>query len=300
MNEIKLIALYYAICASYDQELSWHCQRYSPNSEQPRFSDQELLTVYLYAVMEEEKFKVKSIHTYATRYLLSWFPDLPSYQAFNRRLNRLSAVFPLLAQHWLEVVGQSQAHRIAWNESILDSLPIITCSGKRTGKVASPLTDKGHCATKRLYYYGVKLHSIAFRCEGGLPLPEYLLISPASWHDLTSLRPIVPQLEDRTLYGDKIYADQKLTTYLINQHHTYLMTPVKLIKGQSVEQRQFNRAADKWYSRAVSSVRQPIESLFNWLIEKTDIQRASKVRSANGLIVHIFGKIAAAFAALIF
>jgi hypothetical protein len=40
--------------------------------------------------------------------------------------------------------------------------------------------------------------------------------------------------------------------------------------------------------------------LFNWLIEKTDFQRASKVRSTKGLIVHVFGKIAAAFIYLIF
>jgi len=40
--------------------------------------------------------------------------------------------------------------------------------------------------------------------------------------------------------------------------------------------------------------------LFNWLIQKTDIQRASKVRSSKGLIVHVFGRIAAAFIGLIF
>jgi hypothetical protein len=47
-------------------------------------------------------------------------------------------------------------------------------------------------------------------------------------------------------------------------------------------------------------VRQPIEGLFNWLIEKTDFQRASKVRSTKGLLVHVFGKLAAAFIYLIF
>ncbi len=44
---------------------------------------------------------------------------------------------------------------------------------------------------------------------------------------------------------------------------------------------------------------QPIESLFNWLIEKTDIQRASKVRSTKGLMVYVFGRIAAAYIFLI-
>jgi hypothetical protein len=36
------------------------------------------------------------------------------------------------------------------------------------------------------------------------------------------------------------------------------------------------------------------------LIEKTDFQRASKVRSHNGLLIHVFGKLAAAFICLIF
>jgi hypothetical protein len=39
-------------------------------------------------------------------------------------------------------------------------------------------------------------------------------------------------------------------------------------------------------------IRQPIESLFNWIIDKTDIQNASKVRSSKGLLVH--GKIISA------
>ncbi len=74
-----------------------------------------------------------------------------------------------------------------------------------------------------------------------------------------------------------------------------MLTPVKLVKGEPEVLRQRDRAFNDLYSKAVSAVRQPIESLFNWLIEKTDIQRASKVRSTNGLLVHVFGKIAAAF-----
>jgi len=54
------------------------------------------------------------------------------------------------------------------------------------------------------------------------------------------------------------------------------------------------------YSTAVSKIRQPIEALVNWLIEKTDIQRASKVRSTKGLIVYIFSRIAVAYIFLIF
>jgi len=64
--------------------------------------------------------------------------------------------------------------------------------------------------------------------------------------------------------------------------------------------KQMCKAFNDLFSNSVSKVRQPIESLFNWLIEKTDIQRASKVRSTNGLLVHVFGRIAAAYIFLIF
>jgi hypothetical protein len=79
-----------------------------------------------------------------------------------------------------------------------------------------------------------------------------------------------------------------------------MLTPVKAIKDQAEVLKQRDKAANDLFNAAVSTVRQPIESLFNWLIEKTDLQRANKVRSTNGLLVHVFGKIAAAFIYLIF
>ena len=67
------------------------------------------------------------------------------------------------------------------------------------------------------------------------------------------------------------------------------MTPVKKAKGQA-----HLDAADQGLSTAVSRVRQPIESLFHWIEEKTGIQCASKVRSYRGLLVPVFGRLAAA------
>ena len=79
-----------------------------------------------------------------------------------------------------------------------------------------------------------------------------------------------------------------------------MMTPVKAVKGECQEIRNRDKAFNDLYSKAVSKVRQPIESLFNWLIEKTGIQKASKVRSTKGLLIHLFGRIASAFITLIF
>jgi hypothetical protein len=182
----------------------------------------------------------------------------------------------------------------------LDSLPIITCSGKRTGKVASEITDKGYCSTKSLYYFGLKLHALAFKHPNKLPFPEQLLVTPASENDLTVFKNAWEGIEDRTFYGDKIYYNVDYFNNLTLSKNSIMLTPVKGVKNQSEWEKNFDRAYNDLFSKAVSTIRQPIESFFNWLIEKTDFQRASKTRSTAGLLVHVFGKISAAFISLIF
>ena len=87
---------------------------------------------------------------------------------------------------------------------------------------------------------------------------------------------------------------------MASSSNSSVLTPIKAIKSQSETIKQWDKAANDLCSRAVSRIRQPIESLINWIIEKIDIQRASKVRSTKGLLVHVFGRIAAAFIFLIF
>ena len=296
MDIFKLITLYCYICECYDKELRWHCERFS-NNNSPDFTDEELLTIYIFSMMEEEKYKVKSIHGYAKKYLHDWFPKLPSYQTFNNRLNRLAPAFPPLIACLLKEVDTTG---VRFDVSLLDSMPIITCSGKRSGKVATQITDKGYCSTKKLHYYGAKLHGIAFHRKGKLPLPEFFSLTKSSEHDLNAVREILPHLKNRAVIGDKAYSNKDLIEILEKEHGVSIYTPTKFIKGDSRLTRQFKFAADKLFSTAVSRLRQPIESLFNWLIEKTDIQRASKVRSTKGLTVHVFGRIAAAISLWVF
>ena len=107
-------------------------------------------------------------------------------------------------------------------------------------------------------------------------------------------RQLLEQLTSRAIFADRALADKGLHRRLMQHNDCELLTPTKLVPGQSQLFRNWNKAADTLYSAAVSSIRQPIESFFNWLIEKVDIQNASKARSRQGLIVHTFGKIAAA------
>ena len=288
---LQLIAIYYYVCEQYEKELQYLVERFS-NNNKPDFTDPEIMTIYLFTMQYEQRFRIRQMYDFATSYLRSWFPRLPSYQAFNNRLNRLSEAFKALATHLLLPMQPADDHAAY---SLMDSLPIITCSGKRRAKVAREVVDKGYCSTKSMYYYGLKLHLLGFGQQGKMPVPEQMIITEASENDLNVLRQQWSEVSGRTFYGDKIYKDKELHAYMEQQHASLVLTPIKAVKNMGNAERQPNRAADDLFSRAVSRLRQPVESFFNWLIEKTDIQRAAKVRSTNGLLVHVFARIAAAF-----
>ena len=293
---VKLIQIYLYICKRFEEDLKYYCKRYSNNDKQ-ELTDQEIMTIYLYTIHEEQRFKIKQIHRFANEYLLSWFPKLGSYAAFNNRLNRLSEAFKQLI---VSLLDEFQPEDCCLDQSLLDSMPIITCSARRFPKVATEIVDKGVCSSKGMYYNGLKLHALAFRRKDKLPFPEQLLITSASVNDLSVFKYAWSDIINRCFWGDKIYYNNEFFARIYTEMNSIMLTPVKAVKGQTVWEKQFNKAADDLFSKAVSKIRQPIESLFNWLIEKTDFQRAIKVRSTKGLLVHVFGKIAAAFINLIF
>ncbi len=112
-------------------------------------------------------------------------------------------------------------------------------------------------------------------------------------HDLTSFKEQEISLAGATLFADKAYGDSALKNQLKEQN-TELIVPRKKPKGKD------QTDADKCYSRLVSRFRQPIESFFKWLNDKTQIQRAGVVRSTDGLLLHCFGKLTFALLWLVF
>jgi len=287
----KLIKIYQYVCDKYEQELKYTCERFS-NNNQPEFTDQEIMTIYLFSVYEEQRFKIKEIHDFASNYLRSWFPKLNSYVAFNTRLNRLSEAITALCRFVLEEFTPTGCSP---EFSLLDSMPIITCSGKRNAKVAKEITDKSYCSTKNLWYYGLKLHALNYYNKGTLPHPESIVITKASENDLNVFKENWATIQARQFFGDKIYHDKDFFDELYAKEQSIMYTPIKGIKGKFEVLKQKDFAYENLFSKAVSAIRQPIEAFFNWINEKTQIQKASKVRSSKGLLVHVFGKLTACF-----
>ena len=283
--ETKLIELYLLICRLYDTKPALKQQRLS-NNHQPLFTDEELLSIYMFGHLQGHT-TGRRIHDYIRHHWRAWFPALPAYQAFNRRLNELAPAFELLIEELLT----SQAWQIATgNDRLVDSVPVMLARGARANRsrVAPELADTGFCATKQQHYRGVKLHFIAARRSKQLPLPEKIHLPRASQHDLAALREVQPHLPAGCgLFADKAYFHEEAARDC-KERGFFLVASYKRHRHEP----EVN--VPTLFNRFVSAVRQPLESLFNWLIEKTDLQNASRVRSTQGLKVHCYGKLAVA------
>lgn len=284
-KEDKLITLYLWVCQMYDKCPELKRQRFS-NHTQTLFSDQELVTIYLWGHYQKHT-KLCDIYGYISDHWRDWFPQLPSYQVFNHRLNNFCEVWEILLQElWPPLLEGPPSDRV------LDSLPVMLAVRGRSyrAKVGLEYADQGYCATKKIYYHGVKLHLLGERQAGTLPRPQELALTEASRHDLPVLQEVFAVAGPGNLFGDKAYKDATTSATLAAQGVT-LCTPDKKKPGQ----KHHAVGESGLWSRFVSSLRQPVESFFNWLIAKTDIQDASRVRSANGLLVHCYGKLTFAF-----
>ena len=278
----NLICLYCTVCHHYRNTLVALAQRLS-NNFRPKFTDEECLTAYIFGI-KEGKFDVKAIYDFIKDYWHGWFPDLPAYQNFNRRINYLASAFQVLSGLLLS----DKAIDETILSHLVDSFPIIVAGAKRSGsaKAAKGLCQKGYCASKGMYYYGVKLHVLGQKQYKALPKTRAVLVTPASESDITVAKEWLEEIANMDIFADKAYADAIWAAQL-RESGVRLYTPVKLKKGQV-----FLDSADSHFSQAVSRARQAIESFFNWIQQKTQIQFASKVRSENGLIAFIFARLA--------
>ena len=144
--ETQLIELYLLICTFYDKQAVLNQQRLS--NFKPRFTDQELLTMYVFGHLQGHTSQ-RRIYNYFVAHWHDWFPALPSYQAFNRRLQQLTTAFELFIEEFL--LAANQRENLASADRLIDSLPVMLAVGSRANRarVAHQLADVGFCATKQ-------------------------------------------------------------------------------------------------------------------------------------------------------
>ena len=258
------------------------CARFSPNAT-PRCADSEILAAYLFARARGHH-SIKAAWRFARDFLAEFFPRLPAYSAFVDRLHRLTPALLRALESASEVAARGPGA-----EALVDSCPIVVAHARRArrARVAPELASRGYCASKGSWFYGLKLHVVARRRPGRLPVPLALGLSPASVHDLRALEPLAPEFGAGRLYADKAYQSASFEAEL-EASGCALETPRKRVQGR------FHFAGPDTPSLGVSRARQPIESLFAWLEAKTGIQRASRARSTKGLLLFVWSSLVVA------
>lgn len=281
MKHIKLYALNRRVSKFYFTTKLACCQRLSNNSK-PKFTDIQVAVIYLYGINLGFHTKL-SIYNFAKRYLLKYCEHLPTYKQFCSRVNKLAPFFEELCNTELK------AKRVTSKTHLVDSAPIVVAKGRRSGraKSANELCDKGYCASKEMWYYGVKIHVLAEDRLHSVPIPREILITEASEHDLNAGKIILKNSEDIEVFADKAYIDNDWG-YDLQLRYVILNIP---FKERSKNQIPLDDGEDAW-NAMISSRRQPIETLFSQISRITGIQKANFVRSKQGLLSFIWARFA--------
>ena len=130
----------------------------------------------------------------------SWIPNMLSKSRFSRRLHRIKryflTLFALLAISWKEA-NKDQIYNV-------DTFPIPVCDNIRIRRcrLYSDEAYRGYKASKRRYFYGLKLHLLI--TETGQPVEFFL--TPGATSDVAGLFGFDFDLPDEaTIIADKAY-----------------------------------------------------------------------------------------------
>jgi len=86
---------------------------------------------------------------------------------------------------------------------LIDSFPVaLAKQGHRFKACVVPaLADHSYCLTKKLYFYGVRVHIIGRKQAGMLSSSEYIGVTEGSYHDGKIFGQIRPVLVNEEVFG---------------------------------------------------------------------------------------------------
>src|SRR5512142_13001 len=184
---------------------------------QAECSDSELLTMVLVGECREWDKETTMLSNWQEHRAL--FPHIPSQSRFNRRRRALMNAFSVIRQAELR-----QLDLAAHGQAVIDTLPVPVVKSHlvpgSTGDWAAHGADYGKCASKKITFFGFKLHLLV--SLGGLILDFEL--APASAADLTVGAELLAEHTDLTVFGDKGYISADLARQLLNDNRLKLIT----------------------------------------------------------------------------
>jgi hypothetical protein len=148
----------------------------------------------------------------------NYIPHMVSKSRFSRRLHRMKDIciilFDFLGKIWKTL------HTDAIY--VIDSLPIAVCDNIRIrrSKIYSDENFRGYQASKKRYFYGLKVHLMV--TQDGQPVECFL--TPGSFGDVDALKYYAYELPDGSIiYADKAYNDYEIEDLLKEVEHIQLI-----------------------------------------------------------------------------
>jgi hypothetical protein len=128
------------------------------------------------------------------------------------------------------------ARRTPEIDHLVDSLPVMLAQHGHSyrARVGREVADIGYCAAKKTRFHGVRLHCIAQRRMGRLPLPSQVWLCAASHHDSKAFIGQQPEIATTELFGDLAYPTPEIINHLKEQL-SRLIAPQKSRKAKSYQ-----------------------------------------------------------------
>jgi hypothetical protein len=223
----------------------------------PKLTDAEVITIEICG----EFFKIHEdteIYNYFKRHYLDYFPNLPDRTNFVRQSANLWQAKALCQAILVRMAGQ----HLDQVQSI-DTLPLPVCTYTRGGfrdKCFPTVADFGHCAAKKLDYYGFKLGLRVSR----IGMITHFPLLNARTHDVHHLGSLIEGFAG-TAAADKGFIDQFQHELWLEKQQTEVVTPNRKNMESSLEQVTLVRKTKYW--------RKLVETVGSQLTERFQVSK---------------------------
>lgn len=223
----------------------------------PKLTDSEVITIEICG----EFFKLHEdteIYNYFKRHYLHYFPNLPDRTTFVRQSANLWQVKALCQSLIVQMADQQ-------NDQIqsIDTMPLPVCTYTRGGfrdKRFPMQAEFGHCAAKKMDYYGFKL---GLRIARSGMITHFPLLS-ARTHDVHHLGSLIEGFCG-TVPADKGFIDEYQQSLWLEKQQTQIVTPNRKNMESSPEQVKLVKKTKCW--------RKLVETVNSQLTERFQVSK---------------------------
>jgi hypothetical protein len=226
-----------------------------PEDRQCQMNDAEVMTTAFIAALF-----FRGNHESARTMLQQhgYIPHMLSKSRFSRRLHRIKEIFIVLFDLFAQIWKTLNKEAIY----VIDSLPIAVCDHIRIrrSKIYSHEDFRGYQASKKRYFYGLKIHLMV--TQEGQPVECFL--THGGFGDVDALKYYAYELP----YGSIIYADKAYNDYAIED----LLNELEHIHLLTIRKKNSKRALPPYVSFVQSYHRKRVEtagSLIEQLLPKS-------------------------------